>query len=244
MSSGGIYIEFNVGLMTLVLFSALVVFMALGLPLVFCLGSIGMIGLILVMGIRAVPIVSWRMSEVLGDFGYVSIPLFIFMALMLDRAGIAEDLFSTIQYWTGRLAGSLAMGTVAISTILAAMVGISSASIMTMGVTVMPAMLKRGYDKFLTMGSIGAGSTLGILIPPSALAALYAQQSGVSIGRIFLAGFLPGFLISFLFIAYIGIRCHFKPSGQNSRIGKKRGAKTTWLRWSSSYRAMALQPSR
>ncbi len=202
----------NVGLMTLLLFGSLIVLVLLGLPLVFALGGIAVVGIFLTMGLEAIPIIYFNTIDKPKDDVLVTIPLFIFMAYMLERAGIAENLYITIQYWSGRLKGSLAMGTVVISTILAAMVGLSSAAIITMGVTVLPAMLKRGYDRNLAMGSIAAGSTLGILIPPSALGALYAMAAGVSIGRMFLAGFIPGLMIAGIFIFYIGIRCYLNPS--------------------------------
>lgn len=201
----------NVGLMTLLLFGSLIFFLALGLPLVFVLGGVAVAGIFLVMGPQAIPIIYFNTINRLRDITFVAVPLFIFMAYMLERAGIAESLYMTIQYWAGRLKGSLAMGTVVISTILAAMVGLSSASIITMGVTVLPAMLKRGYDRNLAMGSIGAGSTLGILIPPSVLMALYAPSASISVGRMFLAGFFPGLLIAVIFILYIGIRCYLNP---------------------------------
>jgi tripartite ATP-independent transporter DctM subunit len=201
----------NVALTALALFGTLVFFLILGLPLVFVMGGVAVIGIYLVMGAQATPIVYFNVIAPLKDITYVSIPLFVFMAYMLERAGIAENLYTAIQYWAGGIRGSLAMGTVIISTILAAMVGLSSASIITMGVTVLPAMIKRGYDRNMSMGAIAAGSTLGILIPPSALGALYASAAGVSVGRMFLAGFFPGFLISGLFILYIGIRCYFNP---------------------------------
>ncbi|MFH0847232.1 MAG: TRAP transporter large permease subunit [Chloroflexota bacterium] len=189
----------------------LILFLSLGLPLVFILGGIAVIGLNLVMGPRSLFIVYCNTLAKTRDFTYITIPLFTYMAYMLERSGAAEDLYTMIQYWAGRLAGSLAIGTVFISTILAAMTGLSSASIITMGVTVLPSMLRRGYDKHLAMGSIAAGSTLGILIPPSVLGLLYSSASGSNIGRMFLAGFLPGFLVAALFILYIGIRCYFKP---------------------------------
>ena len=201
----------NVVLITLILFGSLVLLLMLGLPLVFAMGGMAAVGIYMVLGAKSLPIVYFNVIEPIKDITYVTIPLFVFMAYMLERAGIAENLYTTIQYWAGGVNGSLAMGTVVISTILAAMVGLSSASIVTMGVTVLPAMLKRGYDKNLAMGAITAGSTLGILIPPSALGALYAAAAGVSVGRMFLAGFLPGFLISGIFIIYIGIRCYINP---------------------------------
>ncbi len=202
----------NVGLMTLLLFGSLVFLLSLGLPLVFCMGGVAVIGIFFAMGPQSVPVIYFNVITPFKDITYVAIPLFVYMAYMLERAGIAEDMYTAIQYWAGNIRGSLAMGTVVISTVLAAMVGLSSASIITMGVTVLPAMLKRGYDRNMAMGAITAGSTLGILIPPSALGALYATTSGVSVGRMFLAGILPGLLISGVFILYIGVRCYLKPS--------------------------------
>lgn len=202
----------SVELMTLLLFGSLVILLMLGLPLVFALGGVAIVGLYFTMGSMAPLMVYMNTMDKPSDLYYISIPLFIFMAYMMEGSGIVENLYDALQYWSGRIPGSLAIGTVIISTVLAAMVGISSASIITMGVTVLPSMLRRGYDKSLAMGSITASSTLGILIPPSALSLLYAVVCRVSIGRLFLAGFLPGLVLSALFILYIGIRCHFQPS--------------------------------
>ena len=202
----------NVGLLTLTLLGSLVILLALGLPLVFCLGGIATLGLYLLMGDKAFLVIYFNTIEKVRDFAYITIPMFTYMAYMLERSGAAEALYTTIQYWTGKLAGSLAIGMVIISTILAAMVGLSSAAIITMGVTVLPSMLRRGYNKDLAMGSIAAGSTLGILIPPSVLGILYAGQAGVSVGYMFMAGFLPGLLVAGLFILYIGLRCYLNPS--------------------------------
>lgn len=207
----------NVGVMTLILFSSLLVFLALGLPLVFCLGGIAITGLVIMMGTRAIPIIYWNTLGAARDPFFITIPLFIYMAYMLERSGAAEKLYMTIQNLAGHVSGSLAMATVLISTILAAMTGLSSASIITMGVTVLPSMLRRGYNKHLAMGSITAGSTLGILIPPSAIALLYTSMAGISVGRMFMAGFFPGFLLAGLFILYIGIRCALNPSLGPSR---------------------------
>ena len=184
----------------------------MGLPLVFSLGGIAAIGLYLIKGPKSIPIIYLNTIAQARDNTYIAVPLFTYMAFMLERSGAAEGLLSTIQNWTGKLAGSLAMGTIAISTVLASMVGLSSATIITMGVTVLPSMLKRGYDEGLAIGSIAAGSTLGIMIPPSVLGLLVAGQLNVTPGRMFLAGFLPGFLLASIFIIYIGIRCYLNPS--------------------------------
>ena len=142
---------------------------------------------------------------------YLAIPLFIFMACMLERAGIAEDLYTMIYRWAGRVAGGLAMGTVVICTLLAAMVGLSGAALTTMGLTALPSMIRRGYDKYTVMGCIAAGGTLGILIPPSVIMMVYAVVAGVSISRLFLAGIVPGLLLAALFIIYIGVRTALRP---------------------------------
>lgn len=202
----------NPALVAVLIVSLLMFFLLLGVPLVLAIGGLTTIGVLLLMGPNFIPIIYYNLIDKPGDVVLFTIPLFIFMAYMLERAGIAEKIYTTILYWSGRLSGSLAMGTIAISAIMASMIGVSSASIITMGVTVLPAMLKRHYDRNLAMGSITAGSTLGILIPPSSLAMLYAGWSGVSIGKMFLSGFLPGFLIAGLFILYIGIRCKLDPS--------------------------------
>ncbi len=199
-------------LLTAILFSALILLLTFGLPLVFSLGGIACIGLYFIMGSKSVQIIYLNTISQARDTNYITIPLFTYMAFMLERSGAVEILFETIQSWAGSIAGSLAMGAIAISTILASMVGLSSATIITMGVTVLPSMLRCGYDKNLAMGSIAAGSTLGIMIPPSVIGLLLAGYLGITPGRMFIAGFVPGFLIATIIISYIGIRCFFNPS--------------------------------
>ncbi len=202
----------SVLLLTIILFGSLISLLALGLPLVFSLGGIATVGLYLIMGPKSIPIIYLNTIAQARDTNYITVPLFTYMAFMLERSGAAEALFDTIRNWSGRLAGSLAMGTIAISTVLASMTGLSSATIITMGVTVLPSMLRRGYDKKLAMGSIAAGSTLGIMIPPSVLGILLAGQLNITPGRMFMAGFIPGLLTAAIFVIYIGIRCYFNPS--------------------------------
>jgi len=134
------------------------------------------------------------------------------MANILERSGIAEALYATAYKWMGGLPGGLAMGTVVICTLFAAMAGISGAATVTMGIIALPSMLKRGYDKKLAMGCIQAGGALGVLIPPSILMIIYAVFTRESIGKMFLGGVMPGLLLSSLFIIYIGIRSLFNKS--------------------------------
>src|SRR5690554_1905681 len=148
----------------------------------------------------------------MGSFTLVAIPLFVFMAMLLERTGVAEALYRMMHLWWGGLRGGLAIGTIAICTIFAAMVGISGAAVVTMGTIALPAMIERGYDKRMAIGAISAGGGLGVLIPPSVLMVLYSLITGVSVGKLFAAGIIPGILLAFLLGAYVFIRCWLQPS--------------------------------
>ena len=201
----------SVELLSLLLFGSAIILIALGLPLVFSLGGVAIVFLFLVWDVPYYQAIYWDARHILSSVLFLPIPLFIFMANMLERSGIAEDLYVMMHRWMGRLGGGLAMGTVLICTLLAAMVGLSSAAVVTMGVTALPAMIKRGYDKRLAIGCIAAGGTLGILIPPSVIMLVYAHVAQVSLGRLFLAGVFPGLLLSLLFVIYIGVRSRLQP---------------------------------
>ena len=140
-----------------------------------------------------------------------AIPLFIFMASMLERAGLIEEMFNVVYKWMGGLDGGLATATILASTILAAMVGVIGAAVVTMGIIALPAMLKRGYDHQIALGSIMAGGTLGILIPPSILAILYAVVAQQSVGELYLGAIVPGLMLSVLYILYVLIRTKLNP---------------------------------
>ena len=197
---------------TFLLFGALILFLALGLPLAFVLGGVGVVGSYLLWGDRGLYLITTQAYASMGKFTLLAIPLFIFMSMILERAGVADDLYTLMHRWMGPVPGGLAIGTVIICTIFAAMAGISGAATVSMGIIALPAMLRRGYDKTIAMGSISGGGALGILIPPSVPMILYATLTGVSIGGLFAGGILPGLLLATLFILYIGIRCHFQPA--------------------------------
>jgi len=148
-----------------------------------------------------------KLYESMGKFTLIAVPLFIFMAMLLERAGVADDMYTMMHRWMGGLRGGLAMGTVGICTVFAAMSGISGAATSSMGVIALPEMLKRKYSKSIAIGCIAAGGALGILIPPSVIMILYGVYTGESIGAMFMGGVFPGLLLSALFIVYIAIRC-------------------------------------
>lgn len=184
----------------------LLALLALGLPLAFLTGGIGSLVLLLLFGPSFFVSV---ISSILGTSSnilYAAVPVFIFMGTILEGSGIAEDLYAALHAWFGGVRGGLAMGTVVICCIFAAMVGVAGASIVIIGLIALPNMLKYKYDKSIAMGTILAGGTLGQLIPPSLLFIAYGVEAGVPIGDLFKGGVPAGLILGALFIIYIFIR--------------------------------------
>jgi tripartite ATP-independent transporter DctM subunit len=213
----------SIEVITVLFFGSLLSLLLLGLPLVFVLGGVAVTFLYLTWGPDAFYILGTRMWGTMNSFTLVAIPLYIFMAMLLERAGVAQNLYRMMHLWWGGVRGGLAIGTVFICTIFAAMCGISGAAVVSMGTIALPHMLSRGYDKRLALGAINAGGGFGILIPPSVLMVLYALITGVSIGKLFAAGILPGLILALLVSLYIGLRCFIQPSLGPSLPPEERG---------------------
>lgn len=202
----------GVGTTTVILFALLVLFLALGVPLSFCLGGVAIIVVLwqigphFLYGFASTAFTGW------SNFILIAVPLFILMGNLLEVSGVAEDLYGMMYKWLGRTRGGLASGTVVICAIFAAMAGISGVATVTMGLIALPSMLRRNYDKILAVGTISAGGTLGILIPPSVIMILYASLTGESVGKLFMGGVFPGLILATLFILYIQIRTFLQPS--------------------------------
>jgi tripartite ATP-independent transporter DctM subunit len=142
----------------------------------------------------------------------LTLPMFIFMGYVMSETRLAEDLYKMFHVWFGQIPGGLAIGTVLLMVLISAMNGLSVAG-MAIGATIcLPELLRRGYDKLMISGVIQAGSSLGILIPPSVVLVLYAMIARQPVGQLWLAGILPGLLMAALFIAYIAIRCRLNPA--------------------------------
>jgi len=202
----------SIEMITITMFGSLFFLLGLGLPVAFACGSVGIIFTAFLQGPMAVNLVSTRIFGLMVQYLLAAIPLFIFMACILERSGIIEDLYELVYQWVGFLKGGVAMATVMACTMLAAMVGVIGASEVTMGVIALPQMLKRNYDKFIACGSILAGGTLGILIPPSVMLIVYGLVDNSSIGQLYAGAFLPGLLLASLFISYVAVRCYINPT--------------------------------
>ena len=202
MSSTGILI---------LMFGGLTVFLLTGLPVAFVLGGLSVLFTVVFWDPNALIILILQIFDTMRSEALLAIPLYIFMAVVLQRSGVIEDLYRAMELWFGRLKGGLAIGTVIICVVMAAMTGVVGAAVTAMGILALPEMLRRGYDARLATGTICASGTLGILIPPSVLTIVYSVTAQVSIGKMLIAGIVPGILLAALYIAYIMIASWVKP---------------------------------
>ena len=227
----------SIEMLSLLFFGALLVFLVLGLPLSFVLGGVSMIFLYFTWGPESFYMVAAQTWGAMNKFTLVAIPLFIFMAMILERSGVAKDLYEMMYLWFGPVAGGLAIGTVVICAIFSAMCGISGAAVVSMGTIALPSMLQRNYDKELALGCINSGGGWGILIPPSVIMILYALISGESVGALFAGGVFPGLMLLILVSCYIAVRCYFQPHLGPALPQEERG---NWPRKLSAMKAVIL----
>jgi tripartite ATP-independent transporter DctM subunit len=202
----------DIGLVTLVIFLFFLLLMALGLPIAFCLFGTAMVFALILMGPNSLYLVFSTTFSTMTNEIFIAIPLFVFMAFLIQFSGVATALYDAMYKWFGPLRGGLAMGTVAICTLIAAMTGLGATGTVTMGVIALPEMLKRRYDKGIAVGCIPAGGTLGPLIPPSVPMIVTAAFAQVSVGKMFIGGIVPGLIIALLFCLYVAVRAYINPS--------------------------------
>ena len=199
----------ELGVLMLVLF---IVFIMLGFPIAFTLMALGVGFGYWAMGDTVFSLVVQRTYSVMANDVLVSIPLFIFMGYIIERANILDKLFLSIQLALGNVPGSLAIATLATCAIFATATGIVGAVVTLMGLLAFPAMLRAGYDVKLSAGVVCAGGCLGILIPPSVMLILYGATAGVSVPKLYAGALFPGLLLAGMYMVYVLIRCWLNPS--------------------------------
>ena len=204
-------IEMSPEVLTVAMFGLLIRFVLVGYPLGFVLGAIGLIIGFLTEGVPMFEITYLRLYGAITTYTFLACPLFILMGLMMERSGVSDTLFEALHIWLGGFRGGLAIATILIGTLLAACVGVIAASVTMLGLIAMPAMLSRGYSKELAAGAVCAGGSLGILIPPSVMIVFYGPMANLSVGKLFMAAFMPGFMLSALYCTYIAVRCFLRP---------------------------------
>ncbi len=199
--------------LTLILmFASLILLMLTGTGLAFVLGAIAFLATIFTLGPQALIVAVLNTFETMTSEALMAIPLYVLMATILQKSQIIDDLYNAMEKWFGNLVGGLAVGTIIICTIMAAMTGIVGAAVAAMGILALPSMLARRYDEPLALGAICAGGTLGILIPPSVVTIVYAITAQISIGQMFIAGIVPGIILATAYCLYILIRARLNPS--------------------------------
>ncbi|MCK5353031.1 TRAP transporter large permease subunit, partial [bacterium] len=193
------------------MFLALTILLMAGFPVTFTLMGTSLFFGLIGFGWSLFNLLPLRIWGVMTNVTLLAVPLFVFMGVMLERSGLAEDLLDTMGLVFGRLRGGLAISVIVVGALLGASTGIVGATVVTMGLLAVPTMLKRGYQKELVTGTVSASGTLGQIIPPSIVLVLIGDIVGVPVGDLFMGAVFPGLVLVGLYILYILIISHLKP---------------------------------
>ncbi|MBL8561667.1 MAG: TRAP transporter large permease subunit [Gemmobacter sp.] len=199
-------------MIALLMFSTMLVLMITGQRVFGVIGVVGVIAALALWGTGGQAMGFSASMKLMKWYPMLTLPMFVFMGYVMSETRLAEDLYKMFHVWFGPVPGGLAIGTILLMVLISAMNGLSVAG-MAIGSTIaLPELLRRGYDKKMVTGTIQAGSSLGILIPPSVVLVLYAMIARAPVSQLWLAGLIPGLVMAGLFIAYIAIRCGLNPS--------------------------------
>ena len=199
-------------LIAIVMFSSMMLMLMTGQRVFGAIGAVAAIAALTLWGTGGSLIPFSSAMKLMKWYPLLTLPMFIFMGYVLSESKIADDLYKMFHVWMGSVNGGLAIGTIGLMVLISAMNGLSVAG-MAIGATIaLPELLRRGYDKRMVTGVVQAGSSLGILVPPSVVLVLYAMIARQPVGQLWLAGVLPGLMMASMFIAYIYIRCRINPA--------------------------------
>ncbi len=212
MLAGG---EFSASIETisLLMLACFVLFIiVMGMPIAFATGLVAVIFCVVFRDIDALSIITFRTYGFINSYVLLSVPMFLMMAAILDKSGVAHDLYDALKIWAGGLPGGVAVMTLIAASVMAAMTGIIGGEIILLGLVALPQMLRLGYDPKLAIGVVCAGGSLGVMIPPSLVLVMYGLTTSTSIGDLFLASTVPGLMLAGIYIVYTLIRCAINPS--------------------------------
>lgn len=201
----------GVGLVTLILVTGILLLLFAGVPLAFTTGFMATVMILMEFGTTGLSLIATRIYDLMADFSFVAVPLFVMMGLVLEKSGVTNDLFRAMSILGGKIRGGLAVQTLAVSVLLASMSGIIGGEIVLLGLIALPEMLKRGYDKKLAVGVVCAGGSLGTMIPPSIVLIVYGLTTDTGVGELFVAVLLPGLMLASLYVAYVVVTATFWP---------------------------------
>ncbi|MFK7775348.1 MAG: TRAP transporter large permease subunit [Saprospiraceae bacterium] len=197
--------------LAIILFLSIFLLILYGFPVAFTLGGISTIYAFCFLDPSSFSMLPSRIMGTMTNVVLLAVPLFVFMGIMLEKSGLAESLLETMAMLFGKMKGGLAISVVVVGALLAASTGIVGATVITMGLISLPTMLNRGYSPELSTGTIAASGTLGQIIPPSVVLVLLGDMLGVTVGDLFKAALLPGFLLVLCYVIYIAVFAYFNP---------------------------------
>jgi tripartite ATP-independent transporter DctM subunit len=203
--------EFEIGTLSIILIVGLLALISIGVPMGFASGFMGAVLVFLYIGEHALGILLSRYYSLVVTYSFLSVPLFIFMASLLERSNIARDLYDALNAWLRKTRGGVGVVTAIMATIMAAMSGIIGGEIVLLGLIALPQMLRLKYDQDMSIGIICASGSLGTMIPPSIVLIIYGLTTETSITMLFQEAIVPGLMISGLIITYILIRTRLQP---------------------------------
>ncbi|WP_404380264.1 TRAP transporter large permease subunit [Caenispirillum salinarum] len=183
-----------------------------GLPLAFVTGLVALFFTFGWFGPNALPLVTSRVYGFITEYSLVAVPMFVFMASLLDRSGLARDLFNGMRILAGRVPGGVGVQTLVVAFFLAAMSGIIGGEIVLLGILALPQMLRLGYDRNISIGVVCAGGALGTMMPPSIVLIIYGLIASVSIADLFTAAITPAVILMLCYVTYVLVRCIRNPS--------------------------------
>lgn len=209
--------EFFIHNLAPIMFLGLICFLLMGFPVAFSLGACGLffgfigieLGVLPESLMQALPL---RIFGIMQNETLLAIPFFTLMGLILERSGMAEDLLDTIGQLFGPIRGGLAFAVIFVGALLAATTGVVAASVISMGLISLPIMLRYGYDRRIASGVIAASGTLAQIIPPSLVLIILADQLGRSVGEMYKGAFIPGFILTGMYVGYVVLVAIFKPT--------------------------------
>jgi tripartite ATP-independent transporter DctM subunit len=202
----------SIGIISLLMLAAFVLLIiVLGMPIAFATGLIAVVFCALFADLDSLAIVTFRTYGFVNSYVLLSVPMFLMMANILDKSGVAHDLYDALKIWAGRLPGGVAVMTLIAASVMAAMTGIIGGEVILLGLVALPQMLRLRYDSKLAIGVVCAGGSLGTMIPPSLVLVFYGLTTSTSIGDLFVASTIPGLTLGLIYIIYVLIRCGFNP---------------------------------
>ncbi|GAB3488076.1 TRAP transporter large permease [Marinomonas epiphytica] len=201
----------GIGYGSLLMLVSMILLLLTGMQLAFVTALVALVFAIGWFGVGALPLITSRLYSFVGGYVFLAVPMFVLMAALLDRSGIARDLFDAMKVFGRRLRGGVAVQTLLVAVILASMSGVIGGETVLLGILALPQMLRLGYNRKLAIGTTCAGGALGTMLPPSIVLIIYGLTASVSIGDLFKAAFLPALILALAYMAYVLILCRLHP---------------------------------